>query len=427
MATRSKFERSVAAFLLLLPALYVLSDVSPRPAFARWSSGQLAFLGAWIAGALAVLATYGFDLPRPLARLRRGLVAASLGCLAAVILLEVGLLILDDAPFAAGDNRGRHAPDPDVGHVFAPDHEQTLKTREYQIPFRSNAQGIRADVVYGPKPAGVRRVLCVGDSFTAGEQVPVEETWPAVLERLLNEDDDTATWEVVHAGFPGYCTANEARYLEKSGPRFDPDVVLPALTPNDLLENEKPLRLTARGGALVGVNTTDADARAWEARNHWTSLPGLVERTRIYALLQGSSLRRKLAKLPRFTHFRAYAVEQDDRAREQLASVQASLLDAREAAAELGANFALLVVPFREQLTELEPGLDPAILGERLREFAEAADFPAADALPLFRAHEAPRTLYWREDGHCTAAGYALLGQAAHTLLREHAEDLGLR
>ena len=417
MSGRATFERWLATLLLALPALYVLTDLSPRPALARWSSGQLAFLAAWCLAALAFLASYRFDLPRWLARLRRGLVAAGFGCLLAGILLELGLRALDDAPYAAGDNRGRHAPDPDVGHVFAPNHEQTLQTREYRVPFRSNSQGVRADRDFGPKPAGVRRVLCVGDSFTAGEQVPIEQTWPGVLERLLNENASGEAWEVVNAGYPAYCTALEARWLEKFGALFDPDRVVLALTPNDLLENEDPLRLTARDGALVSVKATEASARAWQSRRNWWSLPGLVGRTRLNALVQSSPLRRKLAKLPRFTHFRAYQVELDERARAQLDSVRADLVKARDNARALGADFTLLLIPFREQLGDLEPGLDPTLLGQRLLAFAQANDIPAADTLPAFRQHGDPASLFWREDGHCTAEGYALIAEVAHELL----------
>src|SRR5690348_699381 len=43
---------------------------------------------------------------------------------------------------------------------------------DVEVEFRINAQGMRADrdFSYG-KPVGVRRIVCLGDSFTAGYEV----------------------------------------------------------------------------------------------------------------------------------------------------------------------------------------------------------------------------------------------------------------
>jgi len=423
----ARFERGVSALLWALPLLYVLTDMSPAPVWWRWSAFQLALLGAGAVTAAIWLASYSWRLPRAVATTRRAVVAAGLGGLLAVLGLEVGLRALDGAPYEAGDNRGRHASDPDVGHVFALDHEQVLQTREYRVTFRSNSQGVRADRNYGPKTADVVRVLCLGDSFTAGEQVPLEESWPGALERLLNEDEESERFEVVNAGFPGFCTENEARWLAKFGAVFDPDVVLLAMTPNDLLENEVPVRLTARNGALTSLNATEGDERAYEERGRWYSLRGHVERSFVHGVITGSVFWRKLAKRPRYTHFRAYSEELDARGRAQYEAVQADLLEARDAAAGLGATFALVVVPFREQLTELQAGLDPLIFGARMTAFAEQAGIPAVDVLPAFRAHEDPRGLYWREDGHCRAGGYGVIAAEVHGLLGRRGGELGLR
>jgi hypothetical protein len=231
----------------------------------------------------------------------------------------------------------------------------------------------------------------------------------------------------VNAGFPGYCTEQEATWVAKFGAGFDPDVVLLALTPNDFLEIETPDYITARDGALVSRHATPEQERSWYARWQWWSLPGYVWRSRLAVLYRRSDWRREMRGRAEYAHAYAYMPDPDERGREQREAVRAALLKAREAAAELGASFAVLVVPFREQLGELPGDLDATAVGRRVLAFADEHGFPAADALPAFRAHPDPPSLYWREDGHCTAEGYALLAATARELLLNHADALGLR
>lgn len=103
----------------------------------------------------------------------------------------------------------------------------------------TNSMGLRnPEIPDGPRRGG-RRILVLGDSVSFGYGVDEGESWPRVLERLLEEKrgEGGAPVEVVNAGVLGYGTYQEAETLREFGPRLVPDLVLLQFYPNDPLEN----------------------------------------------------------------------------------------------------------------------------------------------------------------------------------------------
>jgi lysophospholipase L1-like esterase len=423
---RPVVEPILAAIVLAIPFLYLVSDHSRDVWLWRYSRGHWVLIGASGAAVLLFLASYRMALPGFLRATRRLSILLLGSCFAACIAGEAALRLVDDSPYAPGDNSGRHAPDPGVGHVYLPDFEQTISGREFRTPWRSNAQGLRAERDFGPKPAGVYRILVVGDSFTVGDQVLVEATYPGVLQRRFDAALGPGKVEVVNAGFPGYGTVNEARWIAKFGAAFEPDLVVVGMTPNDLLENQFPLQYTARDGAMVLAKSTDADRRVFEDRKRWYSLPGHVERSLLRERIVSSARFRRLRLGYVHTHRHAYMAQQGGRSRALYELAQKYLLEAQANALALGARFVLAVIPFREQLGELGDGLDAQVFGRRMAAFGEQHGFEVLDLLPAFRSHPAPESLYWRIDSHCTAAGYGLIGTRLHEFLAALGPSIGL-
>ncbi len=94
-----------------------------------------------------------------------------------------------------------------------------------------NARGYRDLERAIPKPPGVRRVVCLGDSFTWGVGVLFDDAWPQRVERLLAREG--GRWEAVNLGEPGLNTAQEAAKLAGEGLAYEPDVVVLAYVLND--------------------------------------------------------------------------------------------------------------------------------------------------------------------------------------------------
>lgn len=83
-----------------------------------------------------------------------------------------------------------------------------------------------------PKPAGVQRVLVLGDSFTWGVGLDLEQTIPKRLQALLAEQGESV--EVINAAHPGDNTIEELLTLEEIGPKYEPDLVLVVYNLNDI-------------------------------------------------------------------------------------------------------------------------------------------------------------------------------------------------
>ena len=408
-----RLELAAGAVVFVLPLAYLATERTRDVFFFRWSKDLTLAIALYAPLYAAYLASYRWSLPAWMHGLRKAAVVLASTVLLALACAEATLAALDDAPYEALPNTGRHAPDPDVGHVYFPNFSQTLQSREHRSHWRSNAQGVRADRDFGPKPAGVARVLAHGDSFTVGDQVELEETWPGALQRALDASCGAGKIEVVNAGFPGFSTANEAQWLAKFGAGFEPDLVLVAMTPNDLLENQFPLQYVARDGAMVAGTSNEADRLRWEQRSRWWSVPGFVGRTHLARLFGNSAQLRRLSGLGSTSHREAHMVERNDKARRLFALAEGYLLEAREHALAMGAEFALIVIPYREQMGELGPGLDATVFGRHWKSFGEAQGFEVLDLLSAFRAAPTPRALYWKEDNHCNVAGYRLIGEEA--------------
>lgn len=102
----------------------------------------------------------------------------------------------------------------------------------YGRPVVLNAQGLRDHDFDVPKPAGTERILVLGDSFTWGVGLDIEETIPKRLESLLAEAGRDV--EVVNASEPGHNTVQELLRLEELGPLYEPDLVVLVYNLNDI-------------------------------------------------------------------------------------------------------------------------------------------------------------------------------------------------
>jgi len=82
------------------------------------------------------------------------------------------------------------------------------------------------------KPEGVRRAVCIGDSFTWGVSVLFDDAWPQRVERRLSRDRGER-WEAVNLAEAGLNAVQEASKLASEGFAYEPDVVVVAYVLND--------------------------------------------------------------------------------------------------------------------------------------------------------------------------------------------------
>jgi hypothetical protein len=96
----------------------------------------------------------------------------------------------------------------------------------------TNSLGYRDAERARPKPAGVRRVVSLGDSFAWGVGIENDDTYARRVERVLDRRPGER-WEVVQLARPGMGTVEQADQLAEEGFAYGPDVVVLGFVLND--------------------------------------------------------------------------------------------------------------------------------------------------------------------------------------------------
>jgi hypothetical protein len=135
------------------------------------------------------------------------------------------------------------------------------------IPARTNSHGHRNPEVPLEKPAGAYRIVIVGDSFSVGANVREAESWPRLLERLLQQSSHRPI-EVVNTAVGGWEPLQYAHGFAQDGRRFGADmVVVGFFVGNDTYASTRlEDTLTAIGGRRVtrtAATSSTIELRVW--------------------------------------------------------------------------------------------------------------------------------------------------------------------
>ena len=96
--------------------------------------------------------------------------------------------------------RGLHETDPDRSFRLAPNFHGIEKSAEFSMVIDTNSLGLRDVEFPRTKPPGTVRIIGLGDSFTFGAGVNLDQTYLKVLERRLNQQERNETIQVINAG-----------------------------------------------------------------------------------------------------------------------------------------------------------------------------------------------------------------------------------
>jgi lysophospholipase L1-like esterase len=334
--------------------------------------------------------------------------------------VDVALLVIQ-GPVRVVENF--YEPARDYGYKMQPNltFEFANPYHGYRGTVHTNALGLRGRAVTVPKPAGVTRILFIGDSMTAGLEVNDDDTFAAVCGRLLG---GAPRVETVNAGVRGYNLDNILAFLQDVGLGLEPDVVVYTFVDNDLTANRD-----------FSPETSD-----W---SRGLTLSGLAGRIAAYShlayrfdlLQQQIALRRQTDNKPNervyvprglFTLFTTaeYATDQSSVVTAQRIAYMDSLCRAR------GARFVLAGAPHRLEISPTAQTWLQEQLGTRatpdfdgVRHYLDWAAARAGcgrvDPIPEFRAGLAHDRDYWfHKDDHLNVRGHRLFGEIMAAKLR---------
>ncbi|HEC24178.1 MAG TPA: SGNH/GDSL hydrolase family protein [Chloroflexi bacterium] len=132
-----------------------------------------------------------------------------------------------------------------------------------------NSLGFRGEEIAPQKPAGTVRLIMVGGSAVAGAGVHDDESIPAYLEALLQEEMGCPA-EVINAGTPGYTSTQELVLFQFRLLPLDPDIVIVFDGRNDVYFATSPRwdplyspPLQHANAILHGENRAPLPERVW--------------------------------------------------------------------------------------------------------------------------------------------------------------------
>lgn len=131
-----------------------------------------------------------------------------------------------------------------VGWAGQPHQREYYYTDEFTTVEVINSAGL-PDVEHSyTKPSDVFRILIIGDSFVEAYQVDLEQSFPRLLEKMLNENrgPQDPRFEIIKAGYRAWGTDQEWLFFHCEGHKYDPDLVLLGFTINDVPDNYLPLK-----------------------------------------------------------------------------------------------------------------------------------------------------------------------------------------
>jgi lysophospholipase L1-like esterase len=331
------------------------------------------------------------------------LLIASLGFSA---ILSEGLLHVIDHPWSKPVLKTWLEPIPLLGFRLPPNFEGRGIVDEY---IKTNSQGLRDVEHPWKKEEGSIRILGLGDSFTFGWGVKLEESYLKQLERRLAQETGRKA-EAINAGVPGYGLNHYYIYLKHTGIKYQPDVIvinyfvddLPMFLKEELApyEEDFPDRLQYKGGLLHRsrfYNFITSAAAVIRVRNHATA----VDHMRIM------EVRRKA--WARYDHPLI-----NEGSNEKIALLEEYLTRFNALA---GSVHARLIIMFTPDISHLyHPEYQH--INRVLQELTAKYDIPFIDMTPVFESSKDLSTYYlFPKDAHTNVKGHQEMAAALTDLI----------
>jgi hypothetical protein len=325
----------------------------------------------------------------------------------------------------------------------------TQEDREFLVPVQINRHGLRDVEREFTKPAGTFRILVLGDSFVEAMHVPLEATFPRLLEQRLNADGGQPV-EVVAAGVSGYGTASELLYFERTGKRYQPDLVVLAFYPGNDVKNNSPVLEDTFKPVYASDGTLERIAGEWRERSSskrprllsYVYLrqmllrhPQLAQSLVRHGWLRADALRTAPQRNGIPVDYGVYAPVPDPQWQEAWTHTEHLLDQLREAVSASGARLVVAVLSTREQvypdswqqILKSHPRMqeqrwDLDAPQDHIEAWCAEHTVPCVVLGPTFRAAAARggEYLHYPHEGHWTVAGHRLAAAVLRDFLEQH-------
>jgi lysophospholipase L1-like esterase len=297
-----------------------------------------------------------------------------------------------------------------LGHRYQPRFKGFFSGQGYEhIPIQINSMGFRDREYSLNKPAGVFRVLGLGDSITFGAGVKVGDTYLKQLEKLLNHRKEEVKYEVINAGINRYDNLQELRLLKELAPKLHPDLVVIGVCINDIYGVPHKYKVPARNQAVKNkacahtiIHKLICNLRK---QSKFVDLAIKLYRNSRVALHAANYLREYLRSCYRRWEGEDWGL------------LQKQLLEFKSIADEQGFQIVFVLFPTEIQLHFTQQEAVPQL---KFVEFAQAHEFLYLDLFRSFKENglSTKKPLFLEKDDlHPNAEGHKLIAETTYNFL----------
>lgn len=317
----------------------------------------------------------------------------------ALLVMEFAIRIWDP-PLAKPRWTHIHRASPVLGFELVPGAVGVGKLGE---TYRINSAGFRGGEVSRGKRQDVRRIAVIGDSFTFGAGVNVEDAYPAQLQQLLNQRNLRS--EVMNFGVVNHDMWQHYEMLKARVLAYEPDLVILTIFTNDLESSIAPQHRT---GDYEGSNPFEKrgargvlrKSALWNFLTHATALFEYKYRYRQERYLRSISERKRETSDPDYFLYKIMTGKLDEK---KSMAFSNTLRNFVATARDAGTKVLVVYIPDSAQLDELNLQISNRIVEHMTREltipFVDTTSFLEAEGdreslyLFPFDAHNSPKGL----------------------------------
>lgn len=283
---------------------------------------------------------------------------------------------------------------------------------------RTNSRGFRGGEWPAEPDHGRWRLLVAGDSFTFGNAVDENQTFPSLAEASLRRD--SPDWEVVNLGVSAWGPENALAWLDSEGRGIGASCLVYAFyNGNDMLDESRSQLFSFEGGERRRRPSASRETGMARARGVVRRIPGyefLLAHSQLFNVIRSAALRAVFRGVPNREADGAAPIGPVPASQRAQSTSYEQTLQAlshlRSLAIRRFGCFGVLSIPSRDQLLKGGPSAKLSRESEAaLVEWATREGAPVRLAAGAFPAEEsAIRRLFFSADFHCNSAGSALLG-----------------
>ncbi len=360
---------------------------------------------------------------------RENLLLALVSTLVTLILLEVGLRVV--APDLAGEPVTSNQYlfyqfDPKLGWANKAGTKGKFARQEFSYDLSINSHGLRGGEITLEKPAGIRRVAVLGDSFTWGIGASDAEIFTGLIEKDLGKA------EVLNFGISGYGPVQYHLLTEKVL-SFKPDAVVVAFClGNDFIDSVlweryryyKPFARLDEAGKLVIDGYPIPNVKRFPSSYDGGLLGTLHQSSYLFRFVDRHALG-LVGRLESFgqkglnlsgRQYEFYATPDDPEVRKAVAINRALFAEMAKAYRDKGIPLIVIAVPTGCEFGICFPELktDATVTLRLLKESLAGLDLTFVDPTGILRRED-----YWQHDGHWRAAGNRKVADQLLPVVRE--------